>query len=35
MYFADFETAYFSDDIKKLETRWIKYIALDGDYVEK
>jgi len=34
-YFADFETAYFSDGIKKLETRWTKCIALDGDYVEK
>jgi len=34
-YFADFETTYFSDGIKKLETRWTKCIALDGDYVEK
>ena len=34
-YFADFETAYLSDGIKKLETRWTKCIAFDGDYVDK
>ena len=34
-YFADFETAYLSDGIKKLETRWTKCIAFDGDCVEK
>ncbi|EZA49711.1 Histone-lysine N-methyltransferase SETMAR [Ooceraea biroi] len=34
-YFAGIATAYFSDGIKKLTTRWTKCIALDGDYVEK
>lgn len=34
-YFASFETIYFSDGIKKVETHWTKCIALDADCVEK
>nr|XP_033774750.1 histone-lysine N-methyltransferase SETMAR-like [Geotrypetes seraphini] len=34
-YFAEFDKTYFSDGMKKLETRWAKCIALNGDYVEK
>ena len=26
---------YFSDEIKKLVTRWEKCVRLNGDYVEK
>jgi len=34
-YFADLEKTYFSDGLKKLEHRWVKFIELKGDYVEK
>jgi len=34
-YFADLEKTYFTDGLKKLEHRWVKYIELKGDYVEK
>jgi len=34
-YFADLEKTYFSDELKKLEHRWVKCIKLKGDYVEK
>jgi [histone H3]-lysine36 N-dimethyltransferase SETMAR len=34
-YFADFETSYFSDGLKRLEHRLKKCIDLRGDYVEK
>jgi len=34
-YFADLEKTYFSDRLKKLEHRWVKFIELKGDYVEK
>lgn len=35
LYFAAFDKGYFSDGMKKLETCWTKYIALNRDYVEK
>jgi len=34
-YFADLEEPYFSVGLKKLEHRWVKFIELKGDYVEK
>lgn len=35
-YFAvEFPKSYFSEILKKLETRWEKYIALKRDYVKK
>ena len=34
-YFADFQKTYFSDELKKLEHRWVKCIELKGDYIEK
>ena len=34
-YFADFEKAYSSEGMKKLESCWTKCVALKGDYVEK
>ena len=34
-YFADLEKSYFSKRMKKLESRCTKYVALEGDYVEK
>ncbi|EGI63030.1 Histone-lysine N-methyltransferase SETMAR [Acromyrmex echinatior] len=34
-YFEELDKSYYSDGLKKLENRWIKYIKLKGDYVEK
>ncbi|KYM78410.1 PR domain zinc finger protein 1 [Atta colombica] len=34
-YFDGFDKSYYSDDLKKLENHWIKYIELTKDYVEK
>lgn len=34
-YFADLEKTYFSDELKKLEYRWVTCIELKGEYVEK
>ncbi|KAG5347119.1 SETMR methyltransferase, partial [Acromyrmex charruanus] len=34
-YFEWLDKSYYSDGLKKLENRWIKYIELKGDYVEK
>ncbi|KAG5318659.1 SETMR methyltransferase, partial [Pseudoatta argentina] len=34
-YFAEFQSLYFLDCLKKLEHRWIKCINLKGDYIEK
>jgi len=34
-YFEELDKSYYSDDLKKLENRWIKYIELKGDYVKK
>jgi [histone H3]-lysine36 N-dimethyltransferase SETMAR len=34
-YFADLETSFFSEGIKKAEHRWIKCVEVEGDYVEK
>ncbi|KAG5342282.1 SETMR methyltransferase, partial [Acromyrmex heyeri] len=34
-YFAEFQSLYFLDGLKKLEHRWIKCINLKGDYNEK
>ena len=34
-YFAGLEKMYYTEGIKKLEKRWMKYIELKGDYVEK
>jgi len=34
-YFEDLNKSNYTDRIKKLEHRWIKYIDLKGDYVEK
>ena len=34
-YLKGFETSYFSEEIKKLEERWIKCVEVEGDYVEK
>jgi hypothetical protein len=32
---SHFSKTWFEEGIKKLEKRWQKCIALDGDYVEK
>ena len=34
-YFEGLDKSYYLDSLKKLENRWIKYIELKGDYVEK
>ena len=34
-YFADLEKSYVSEGMKKLEFRWTKCVALEGDYVKK
>ena len=34
-YFADLQKMCFSNGLKKLEHRWVKYIEQKGDYVEK
>ncbi|KAG5329130.1 SETMR methyltransferase, partial [Acromyrmex charruanus] len=34
-YFEGLDKSYYSDGLKKLENRWIKYIELKGDYIEK
>jgi len=34
-YFTDLEKTYISDGLKKLEHRWVEFIELKGDYVEK
>ncbi|KAG5338238.1 SETMR methyltransferase, partial [Acromyrmex charruanus] len=34
-YFEGLDKSHYSDGLKKLENRWIKYIELKGDYVEK
>jgi len=33
-YVADLQKTYFSDGLKKLEHRWVKYIELKRDYVK-
>ncbi|KAG5316615.1 SETMR methyltransferase, partial [Pseudoatta argentina] len=33
-YFEELDKSYYSDDLKKLENRWIKCIELKGDYIE-
>ena len=34
-YFAELNKSYYTEGIKKLESRWTKCIELQGDYVEK
>ncbi|KAG5345037.1 SETMR methyltransferase, partial [Acromyrmex heyeri] len=34
-YFEGLDKSYYSDGLKKLKNRWIKYIELKRDYVEK
>ena len=34
-YLGDQEKAIYFEEIRKLEQRWAKYIALNGDYIEK
>jgi len=34
-YFERLDKSYYSDGFKRLENRWIKYIELKGDYIEK
>jgi len=34
-YFERLDKSYYSDDLKKLENRWIKCVELKGDCVEK
>lgn len=35
LYFADFQETYFSEELKKLEHGWVKYVELKGEYIEK
>ena len=34
-YLGDQENAFFFAEVRKIEQRWAKYIALKGDYIEK
>lgn len=34
-YFAELPTNLFSNGLNSLGTRWNRYIALEGDYIEK